>query len=1504
MASNPADKSKDMGRAYHNECTGDALETVKKHQREEDITLFGSCFCPFVQRVWVVFEMLGIPYKLRYEVDPYKKPKDLLEVSPKGLVPGLRLNHFNPPLGLNESTVILEYLEELASTTNQRSILPPRSNPYARALVRLQADHVNRNLVPAFYRYLQAQTDEKQIESGKEFHDALEGLVELLKRAEREVVEGFGNGAMGEGEKRELSKGLGVWIEDETELGWADVLAGPWLYRAKLVLSHYRGFELPGDERVKGWLERLFDHQAFKKTCSTEQLYLDSYESVLTYHPLQGKNLVGKTGLFPVSYTTSAPPTETATDPEVPSAEPSANGTKPGLHSLTEESEPESVSTNIVSPIPKQPPAAFLNREEYEPDLHHVDDASLNLPDEPDNEVMKATMTDVQKAIEQLGRRGGNGEDGDGSRSFSFASTRDGGDTETETDIDLSDVDGPSSADANGEDWHKTARKRLADKARRAIEEAEKLEAMMSGADANARRSLQPPIEVELSDESEDEGEFTRVSKFQRNHSYILEEDENEVDGDVNGHRDAPENISVSATEQSSAGTQVEVPAKDESDLPTATKFAFPEPVFSPPVSTPTPAHVEGSVLAAPIEPEQVRPKSPLRNSYPTPISPPVTISPVAPRVSTPEQKRNSAPVNRDAPTVANGLPSPSNSTQLGHSKHNSVVSTASAPTMAIPVAFSPPPQQVNAPVEQKKNHPSEWTVDEVVEWLKSKGFDQDVCDKFTEQEITGDVLLELDVNLLKTEIGIMAFGKRMRIANAITDLRRPPSVEYSDHQLSDQPSPLQLHHQQQPQFAQFTQSHSRRESQRSHNSFPNSPASGPGSNAGPLNVNLGYGHAHKGSYSQSMNSSLGSPMGFPNGVSGFGSVQETVAASESQTSVVESSTSMPGTGVGLGIAMAPISPKRLGPLLTSPSDGALRETAAKSQIPAPAPESIEEEDRGHMSEGEIAPTSQSVRRRLFGRSHDSTPSIAQSRTSKDSPLSSPVVRDTPDKDKDTPSVSSRHRPKRSIDGGSKPSDRLSIFGGTFGKSRKPVPADDSAPVEKTSKFSLPRLHGPSSMRKTSSQSNRPTTPTGSPPKTDLSILAALAPQEGKKDHATLRKRTSSAPQPPALAGGSSSATNGASAVGQEVNGIKQGQSIIEQIGEPDHEGWMRKRGDRYNSWKLRYFILKGPHLYCLRSNSKTETKIKGYIHIVGYKVTVDESLDPGRYGFRIDHDHDKTHVFSSEEKTLIRDWMKAIMKATIGRDYTKPVMSSCNIPTIPLIVAQAMNPAPRPPSPTARAATQKALRREDTGHLSSRDARVLMGFPGGDGKDSERTPLDSFFSNPTADATAGSDSIPPTPQRASAPPRPSREMRRSVSTKTATMSIIDDNLIAWANSHLPDHLQITDPNGPLCGGLALLRLAESIRGRASSPPVPDNAFPVDANDDKLDGLFRLFDFLLDNDVKMGSVSINDVRQGKRDKIIQLLKALKAWEEKRKALANTLGKGSVHAGGFMAPVVA
>ena len=348
----------------------------------------------------------------------------------------------------------------------------------------------------------------------------------------------------------------------------------------------------------------------------------------------------------------------------------------------------------------------------------------------------------------------------------------------------------------------------------------------------------------------------------------------------------------------------------------------------------------------------------------------------------------------------------------------------------------------------------------------------------------------------------------------------------------------------------------------------------------------------------------------------------------------------------------------------------------------------------------------------------------------------------------------------------------------------------------------------------------------------------------------------------------------------------------------------------------------------------RQETKIKGFLSIVGYKVTVDENVNPGRYGFRIEHDEEKSHFFSSDEKVIVRDWMKAIMKATIDRDYTsalfhfsvavsvvkslsaEPVISSCNIPTIPLMVAQAMNPAPRPPSPSARDATQKALRRENTHQLSSRDARVLMGLPSiNDGKE-DRMRLESFFTATNGDSQTQANELPRSP----APPRPSREGRKmsinrtvsftcSMSSDIANANFViltqsvstveDTSLIDWTNSHLPSSLQISDPTGTLCGGLGLLRIAESIRGSPLSPPVPNSAFPANSADDKLDGLFRLFDFLLDNEVKIGSVSINDIRQAKRDKIIQLLKALRAWEDKRKAIALSIGPGMMSTAVFI-----
>ncbi|KAJ6502678.1 hypothetical protein DFH09DRAFT_1375676 [Mycena vulgaris] len=1178
----------------------------------------------------------------------------------------------------------------------------------------------------------------------------------------------------------------------------------------------------------------------------------------------KGRNLAGKVGLFPQSYTTTAPPAETPVPP-APSTSTAPNDTESApLQPLAEE--PESDSGSPVSPIPQ----IHLNGDD-------ADEAA-----DPNGEVMKATMTDVQKAIEQLGsrNRGSSANLDQDARSFSFASTRDDrttDDEEDETDFDMSE----------GEGWHKGARRKLAERARQAVAEAEKLADIASG---GSSRMVAPPISVELSDESDgeddhDEDDDNYTTSPLRDHPYIPEEDEPSEPVDQLGRMRLSEE-----------------PA-------TATAHSFP-------VHAPVP---------------------------PTPVSPGVPPPPAVPLPTSVHQERENTPL-RDSFGASPGLPSPAPSAGAAAiaSKHSSVASsTVGAPMTGAP---SKPNSVASAPLSavsdgRRRNdsghasgsggsangsskHPSEWSVEEVVDWLKSKGFDEDVCDKFTEQEITGDVLLDLDVNLLKTEIGIMAFGKRMRIANAIVDLRRPPSPSASF-------SLAQTYNaQNSPQHPQYAAAYSNSQNSQP---YPNSPQlTGHSRTLSQSHSQQSYNGHH------SMQSSVGSPLqngylaqtyGVPAGLMSPESATHTGnlpgSPMEARDAAIQN---MPDGGhVGLGIPLGEQSSGvrskgRPPQLMLSPSDGALNVSATQTNEAE-----VQEDERAAMSESELPHANASIRRRLFGTrspvgsphsgsaDKDSQVSVHSKDKDTESPVEpKPADGKTASKKKESTNTNTiapgpgRHaRGKKSVDVNNpgKGGERLSIFGASFGGTlgRKPAPRYSGGPEDEkadkgSSGFTLPRL---------SRKNGRPSTPgNGSPktPQTSPDPTQAQHPQPNGSQSAPanptlLRKRTSSSHTTDAAKAAITTAAAVPVAATNAGSKLKTGQNILEQIGEPDHVGWMRKKGDRYNSWKLRYFILKGPDFYCLRSSNKTETKIKAYINIVGYKVTVDENVNPGRYGFRIDHDHDKTHYFSSDDKTVVRDWMKAIMKATIGRDYSKPVVSSCNIPTIPLMVAQAMNPAPRPPSPTARAATQRAMRRENTDQPSTRDARVLMltGFATNEGPKEERARLDSFFTTEAVDNAPGAGSVPGTPQSA-VPPRPTRRM-----SSQQAPTPVDEGLIEWANTHLPSNLQITDPAGPLCDGLGLLRLAESIKGRPSSPPVPDSAFPKDPTDDNLDGLFRLFDFLLDNEVRMGSVSIQDIRRGKRDKIVQLLRGLKGWEDKRKALATSIGKGSAQAGSFMAP---
>ena len=273
------------GANYHTKCTGDALATVEAHQHAppddktgEGLHLFGASewmcrrvgeqrsplmpwqppptpadFCPFVHRVWIALEYLGVDYRY-IEVDPYKKPQELLDVNPKGLVPALKIGSEGKCLG--ESTVIMEYLADRFAASNFPQLLP--SDAYLRAQQRLASDRVNRSLIPSFYRYLQAQEPDKQVELGREFVAELEAFASSMRE-----------------------EGKGSFWDGSDRLGWTDVMIAPWIYRANVVLRHFRGLQLEvameKGGRFAKWMDAVLGHPAFRATTSSEDLYLDSY---------------------------------------------------------------------------------------------------------------------------------------------------------------------------------------------------------------------------------------------------------------------------------------------------------------------------------------------------------------------------------------------------------------------------------------------------------------------------------------------------------------------------------------------------------------------------------------------------------------------------------------------------------------------------------------------------------------------------------------------------------------------------------------------------------------------------------------------------------------------------------------------------------------------------------------------------------------------------------------------------------------------------------------------------------------------------------------------------------------------------------------------------------------------------------------------------------------------------------------------------------------------------
>ncbi|KIK65007.1 hypothetical protein GYMLUDRAFT_220274 [Collybiopsis luxurians FD-317 M1] len=244
------------------EATGLAKTLVDAHSDDQPLKLYGSWFCPFVQRVWTALEEKHIPYQY-IEVNPYEKPESLMKLNPRGLVP--TLVYQEKPL--YESNVIAEFLEDAFPEYAPR-LLP--NEPYNKARTRIWMDFVTSRIIPSWHRFLQFQPKEGQseLEAGQ-----------ALKKARDEYLGHIRNFTS------EMDPSGPFFAGAEPSL--IDFIIAPWLIRS-WVFEDYKGGtgipeeDQPGDDEVWKRYRRYFaaiqERKSIRETTSEKEHYLPIYQ--------------------------------------------------------------------------------------------------------------------------------------------------------------------------------------------------------------------------------------------------------------------------------------------------------------------------------------------------------------------------------------------------------------------------------------------------------------------------------------------------------------------------------------------------------------------------------------------------------------------------------------------------------------------------------------------------------------------------------------------------------------------------------------------------------------------------------------------------------------------------------------------------------------------------------------------------------------------------------------------------------------------------------------------------------------------------------------------------------------------------------------------------------------------------------------------------------------------------------------------------------------------------
>ncbi|KAG9232080.1 hypothetical protein BJ875DRAFT_96377 [Amylocarpus encephaloides] len=234
-------EDKKQQKHHHKKASGLALATVRKHSKDADLKLYGSCFCPFTQRVWIAMEAMGLQYQY-IEVDSFKKPQTV--VNRRGIIPVVNDLAFS----MSDSAVLLEYLHDCNLGS---SLLPP--DPGLKAHSRYWANHVNGRIVPVFYRLLQEEDLSKQTVFTKTLQDEITKIVQACDH-------------------------IGPYFLGN-HLSYVDIHFAPWMIRLPRVLKQYRQWQDPQpNSRWAVWMHAIENNDHIKNTTSGDDLYRDSYE--------------------------------------------------------------------------------------------------------------------------------------------------------------------------------------------------------------------------------------------------------------------------------------------------------------------------------------------------------------------------------------------------------------------------------------------------------------------------------------------------------------------------------------------------------------------------------------------------------------------------------------------------------------------------------------------------------------------------------------------------------------------------------------------------------------------------------------------------------------------------------------------------------------------------------------------------------------------------------------------------------------------------------------------------------------------------------------------------------------------------------------------------------------------------------------------------------------------------------------------------------------------------